>query len=122
MKKVRTPAFAGLALALGFVVVAQGAFASAAAQHGGMKQVLATEKNGQYTFAPHTITVKAGTTVVWKNTSDAPHTVTGKGAWSSFNKSLNQGTSVSFTFKKVGTYHYFCTLHPYMVATVVVKH
>jgi plastocyanin len=84
------------------------------------KTVLTKEVSGQYAFAPKKLTIKVGTRVTWKNVSDAPHTVTGKGAWK-VNKQLLQGKSVSFVFKKAGTYHYYCMLHPYMTATIVVK-
>lgn len=124
MKRLETFVIGGALLLVGSGLAEQShAFASArqgahpSAMH---KQILATEKNNRYLFAPAMATVKVGTTVTWKNTSDAPHTVTGKGSWKSYNKSLPQGGSVSFVFKKPGTYHYYCAIHPYMVASVVV--
>jgi plastocyanin len=90
------------------------------AQTPGHKTVLTKEINGQYAFVAKKLTIKVGTRVTWKNVSDAPHTVTGKGAWKA-NLEVNQGKSVSFTFKKPGTYHYYCAIHPYMKATIVVK-
>lgn len=84
------------------------------------KTVLTKEVNGQYAFMARKLTVKVGTKITWKNVSDAPHTVTGTGSWKA-NLQLNQGKSVSFTFKKPGTYHYYCAIHPYMKATIVVK-
>jgi plastocyanin len=84
------------------------------------KTVLTKEVSGQYAFVAKKLTVTVGTTVTWKNVSDAPHTVTGKGSWKA-NMNLPQGKSVSFVFKKPGTYHYYCAFHPYMKATIVVK-
>jgi plastocyanin len=110
-------AILALGLGLGMHNVAVASHPGAAAH----RQVIATEANGQYAFSPKTLSIKAGTQVTWKNTSDAPHTVTGKGSWSSFNKQLPAGKSVSFTFKKAGTYKYYCAIHPYMVATIKVK-
>jgi plastocyanin len=76
--------------------------------------------NGQFAFSPKKTKISVGTKVTWTNVSDAPHTVTGKGSWK-FNKTLNMKASISYTFKKAGTYKYYCTYHPYMVGTIVVK-
>jgi plastocyanin len=84
------------------------------------KQVLATESSGQYTFAPKSVKVKVGTQVRWKNTSDAAHTVTATSKNWSLNKQLGTGKTVALTFKKPGTYKYYCSIHPYMKGTIVV--
>jgi plastocyanin len=84
------------------------------------KTVLTKEVNGAYAFVAKKLTIKVGTKVTWKNVSDAPHTITGKGTWK-VNLQVVQGKSVSVVFKKPGTYHYYCVLHPYMQATIVVK-
>jgi plastocyanin len=84
------------------------------------KTVNVKEVSGKYGFTPTKITVKVGTKVIWKNGTDAAHTVTGKGSFSSYNKQLAVGKSVSHVFSKAGTYHYSCTIHPYMKGTVVV--
>jgi plastocyanin len=34
---------------------------------------------------------------------------------------LDTDDSFSFTFDKPGTYRYFCSIHPHMTGTVVVK-
>ncbi len=73
-----------------------------------------------YAFSPMTITVAAGTTVVWTNDSSAPHTVTADdGSWSS--NVLNHGGTYSRTFTAPGTYTYHCSIHPYMLGAVVVE-
>jgi plastocyanin len=123
MRAIKFGFISGLLMAAGLGAAAQahtfasGVGAPAAAAR---KTVMATTVNGQFGFSPSKLTVRVGTKVVWKNVSDAPHTVTGKGAWT-VNKNLPQGATVSFTFKKVGTYHYYCVIHPYMTATIVVK-
>jgi plastocyanin len=72
-----------------------------------------------FTFKPHTITVPVGTTVVWENDDDIPHTVVSlDGTFRS--AALDTEDKFSFTFDKAGTFEYFCSLHPYMKATVVV--
>ena len=76
-------------------------------------------KVDNFTFAPQTITVKAGTTVTWTNEDDIPHTVTSIGHFRS--KALDTGDTFSFTFTTPGTYAYFCSLHPHMQGSVVVE-
>ena|SRR5579872_1889385 len=76
---------------------------------------------GTYAFKPQSVTVKVGTKVVWQNTSSASHTVVSKKNGIFNLGPVDTGKSVSFTFKKKGTYNYFCSIHPYMVAKVVVK-
>lgn len=72
-----------------------------------------------FTFGPGQVTVKAGTTVVWRNEDDIPHTVTSTTrAFSS--PPLDTDDSFSFTFMTPGTYKYFCALHPHMTGTIVV--
>jgi plastocyanin len=65
------------------------------------------------------IQVRAGTTVTWKNQDSVPHSVTFKNGMKDSGL-LYQGQSFSYTFNTPGTYHYYCTVHPNMVATVTV--
>ncbi len=70
-------------------------------------------------FDPTTVTVEAGTAVMWRNVGQLPHTVTDRA--SSFDSGIleNGGTFVQ-QFDATGVFEYFCTLHPDMVATVEV--
>jgi plastocyanin len=73
-----------------------------------------------FTFNPSTLTVPSGTTVTWTNQDDMVHTVTeAKRLFSS--QGLETGDTYSHTFTAPGTYTYFCSLHPRMTATVIVK-
>jgi plastocyanin len=73
-----------------------------------------------FTFRDPIVTVKPGTTVTWTNGDDIPHTVVAKdGTFKS--KVLDTGERFSFTFAKPGQFGYFCSLHPHMTATVIVK-
>jgi plastocyanin len=73
-----------------------------------------------FAFVPQTITVAPGTTVVWTQKDSAPHTVTSDtGAWPA-SAQLSTGQTFSFTFTKVGTYPYHCSVHPYMTGKVIV--
>jgi len=75
---------------------------------------------GNFTFKAPVVTVKAGTTVTWTNGDDIPHTVVSKeGVFKS--KVLDTGDRFSFTFAKAGQFGYFCSLHPHMTGTIIVK-
>jgi plastocyanin len=68
---------------------------------------------------PDTVTVPVGTMVAWQNDDETPHTVTSvDGTFHSL--PLDTKDKFSFTFDKPGTFEYFCRLHPYMKAKVVV--
>jgi amicyanin len=72
-----------------------------------------------FAFQPTNIQVKVGTTVTWTNQDNAPHSVTFKNGMKDSGL-LSQGQSFSYTFNTPGTYQYYCTVHPYMVATVTI--
>jgi len=75
-----------------------------------------------FTFTPATLTVKAGTRVVWKNEDDIPHTVVSDAQPPLFrSKALDTDDSFSTVFDKPGRYPYFCGLHPHMQGTIVVQ-
>jgi plastocyanin len=79
---------------------------------------------GEFAFSPDSLTIAVGTTVIWENTTGAPHTVTsndGKTFDSGTAQPVNPGSSFSFKFTKSGTYAYHCQFHPSMVATIIVK-
>ena len=71
-------------------------------------------------FQRPTVTVKPGTTVVWINDDDIPHTVVAIGK-SFRSKVLDTGDRFSFTFAKPGEFDYFCSLHPHMTGKVIVR-
>jgi len=70
-------------------------------------------------FAPASITVKAGTEVIWKNKDSAPHTVTADDG--SFDSgSMGQGDEFRKKLVKPGTLSYSCDIHAYMSGKIVV--
>src|SRR5579871_4728341 len=73
-----------------------------------------------FTFAPQTLTVKAGTTITWVNQDDIPHTVVAT-SLAFRSKALDTDDKFTFTFSTLGTYEYFCSLHPHMTGTIVVE-
>ena len=82
-------------------------------------------KIGNFTFGPHELKVKAGTTVTWTNEDDITHTVTSGGPGSPdgrFDVPLaGKGASGSATFVAPGVYPYFCARHQSMRGEVVVR-
>lgn len=70
-----------------------------------------------FAFEPATVEVSAGTTVVWTNTGQAPHTVTGAFADSG---ALSPGQAFSHTFAEAGAFDYVCSFHPQMIGRVQV--
>jgi plastocyanin len=73
-----------------------------------------------FKFAPPVLTIPVGTTVTWINHDEEPHTITSAtGAFGS--AGLSNDETFTQTFTRPGTYAYFCSLHPYMKATVVVR-
>ena len=77
-------------------------------------------KIDNFSFAPVEISVSAGTTVTWTNRDDIPHTVVSTDKVFK-SKVLDTDDKYSYTFTKPGTYPYFCSVHPKMTGTVVVK-
>jgi len=60
-------------------------------------------------FEPKTVTIKAGSEVIWEN-KEGTHTVTADdGLWGS--STLTAGQTYSHKFDKPGKYPYYCTFH-----------
>ena len=72
-----------------------------------------------FAYSPSNIQVSIGTTVTWTNQDSAPHTVTFKNGMKDSGW-LRQGQSFPYTFTTPGTFDYYCTVHPNMVARVTV--
>lgn len=75
-----------------------------------------------FSFTPATITVVPGTEVTWTNQDNEPHRVVNAADPKLFQSAaLDTNDKYSFKFDKEGTYRYFCSIHPRMMGTVVVK-
>jgi plastocyanin len=90
----------------------------------GISAALAQDANmvvmKNFDFSPMTLTVKAGTTVTWKNLDGEPHTVASPdGVFRSH--ALDQGDTFTYKFDTPGTYKYICSIHPKMMAAIVVQ-
>jgi plastocyanin len=96
-------------------------FAVATALPAASAHVAETEvKIDNFAFAPQRVVVKAGTTVIWINDDDIPHTVASSTKLFKSN-ALDTKDKFSFTFTTAGAYEYFCSLHPHMTGTIVVE-
>ena len=77
-------------------------------------------------FLPSEVTVNIGETVTWSNDSSVIHTVTSgnpeDGADGLFDSSIiMSGDTFSHTFTEEGQYSYFCSIHPWMQGSAIVK-
>ena len=73
-----------------------------------------------FTFTPASLTVKAGTKVMFVNHDDIPHSIVCT-ALKMRSKALDTDQSFEFTFAAAGDYDYFCGLHPHMKGKIIVS-
>lgn len=71
-------------------------------------------------FAPDTLRISAGTMVTWSNADGMTHTVTELNAMFD-SGNLPAGKSFSYTFTTVGSFKYYCVIHPGMKGVVIVN-
>ena len=75
-----------------------------------------------FSFSPVSLTVPLGAKVTWINHDDVPHTIVSDDNPHVFKSPpLDTDDSFSVVFSKPGVYRYFCSVHPMMVGTVIVK-
>jgi plastocyanin len=74
-------------------------------------------------FSPTAVQAKVGQRVAWLNEDSSPHNVTYVSGpkFTSSRTLAPQGGHFSVTLTQAGTIHYYCTLHPWMKATIVVS-
>jgi plastocyanin len=107
-------------IACGFILLA-GTPRSHAAGPGDKAPDSIEVKIDNFSFGSMKLTVSAGTTVTWINNDDVPHTVVSDDKTTFRSKALDTGDKFSYTFTKPGEYPYFCSVHPKMMAEVVVQ-
>jgi len=73
-----------------------------------------------FNIVPATLTVPAGTTVVWTNHDDVEHTVTASDNDFS-SPAIQTDSQYSYTFTTPGSYSYFCAIHPFMTSKLIVQ-
>jgi plastocyanin len=74
-----------------------------------------------FAFEPATLSVAAGSKVVWTNRDEEPHLVVSADAQFHASPALDTDDSYAAVFTKPGTYTYFCSIHPHMVGKIIVK-
>ena len=122
MMKGRRVWIAGLAAAMIAMVLLSAGSPNGAANAQQAAPATVEVKIDSFSFGPATVTVAVGTTVTWINRDDIPHTVVSTDDPKAFkSKVLDTDEKFSYTFAKPGTYPYFCSVHPKMTGTVVVK-
>lgn len=115
-----------LVLATGVVLVAHDANGGAAEPQQAAGPANAADKVEikDFLFEPAAVTVPVGTKLTFTNEDSAPHTATSgpspelRGVFDT--GTLTKGQSKSVTLTKAGTFAYYCELHAFMKATVVV--
>jgi plastocyanin len=95
-----------------------------AASASGFSVAQAQETNAvvlkNFMFSPMSLTIKAGSTVTWKNLDGEPHVVVSEsGLFRS--GALDQNDTYQFKFDKPGVYKIFCGIHPNMKETITVQ-
>ena len=70
----------------------------------------ATVSLAEHFFDPALLTVKAGTTVTWRNVGQQTHDVNARDG-SFHSPLLGPGGTFSYTFTTPGRYRYFCVPH-----------
>jgi plastocyanin len=108
---------AAAALALTLVIGGSARFLVQAEE---AKLPTAEVKIDNFSFGPVLLTIAPGTKVTWTNRDDIPHTIVADDKTFK-SKALDTDETFSYTFDKPGTYPYFCSIHPHMTGTVVVK-
>jgi plastocyanin len=109
---------AALVLGIGIFGTGQKGSVASAQQKASTMEV----KIDNFSFGPVALTVPVGTTVTWTNRGDIPHTAVSTDDPKTFkSKVLDTDEKFSFTFSKVGTYPYFCSIHPKMTGKVIVQ-
>ena len=71
-----------------------------------------------FAFKPGTLTIGAGSKVVFSNTSSRAHTATRRGSFDTGR--IRAGRSATIAFNHRGTFPYHCKIHPFMKGKIVV--
>ena len=108
------------AVALAYSLVASNAHGSAAEGVAAARRSGLTIHVKNFAFSPTPAKIDAGEQVTFVNDDDEAHTVTANDK--AFDSAgLDGGQTWHHVFAKPGTYDYFCELHPYMKAQIVVS-
>jgi plastocyanin len=76
---------------------------------------------GTQSYSPNPTTMRVGQSVAWRNSDTIVHTSTQDGGRFDTGNVSPGATSSPQTMSTAGTFNYHCTIHPGMVATLVVQ-
>lgn len=75
-----------------------------------------------YSFDPGDLTVAKGAKIVWINKDEDVHTIKSQDGPEAFQSpALDSGGRFELRLPHAGTYHYICSVHPFMHGTIVVR-
>jgi plastocyanin len=74
-----------------------------------------------FAFTPKIVTIAQGSKLTWLNRDDVPHKIQSIDNGFTASPLLDSKGAYTTTFSKRGEFKYFCSLHPMMQGTVVVK-
>lgn len=122
MKKLSFPVLVVvLGLTLGTAFVAGHAEARSSPKHATLHVKIVSDANTIGAYSPKKIVVHKGDRIIFRNTSNAPHTVTADKGKAFDSGNINTGATWTYTAKHTGTFTYHCMYHPGMHGTIVVK-
>ena len=74
-----------------------------------------------FEFVPKTLTIAAGTAVIWTNEDDTAHSIKDTSELETpVSADPKDGDTFSITYQKAGTYDYICGIHNYMNESIEV--
>ncbi len=124
---VRRPRILALALLFGVTaLLASATFnrVAAAPRQVTLKLVHAkiiTDASAVGAYSPKTIVVHLGDRITFRNSSNAPHTITVDHGHAFDSGNIAIGKSWTFTVKHIGSFPYHCSYHALMHGKIVVK-
>ena len=101
--------------------LATGSVIAAGAMTSGTSEVRDMVAISNFAFQPATLTVAEGSKVVWINRDEEPHIVISTGARFPSSPALDTDDRYTAVLATPGSYGYFCSIHPHMVGTIIVK-
>ena len=85
-----------------------------------LDELAVTIEIGGFRYRPPNLSLPVGATVTWVNRDTAPHDSKARDeTWGT--DLLKRDEEYAITFDEPGTWEYYCTIHPYMTATLTVR-
>lgn len=108
-----------LAVASGARLVRGGSPVAAAAATAAPESVITIHG---YSFDPGNLAISRGAKVVWINRDEDVHTIKSQDGPEAFQSpALDSGGRFELRFRHAGTYHYICSVHPFMHGVILVR-